>query len=221
MSHDQQQRMTVGSKIDPRFADGAEWTANEVDQVRQQGGTPPGRYVVSDGHQQQHQPPQQNRHRPPAVGPVFGEAHAESDDAGNFVRDQPDGNAYSQLAGIAQGEKAPRNGRWFTFTRDVLETMDEPLRREWTRFFVISLKPIEEERVHDMDLSQAKTAMEMVKTAVYGLGNRRCGYDEREAWWVAIGPVGRNGVLKCYQHLNMMTESQGEQLLATAEPGTL
>lgn len=219
----QQQKVKVGTPIDPRLADGAEWTPEELAQLRAQGHEPPGRFVVAQP--QQGQPRARQQARPAPVGPVFSQAEAvaeqeqEGEDVPLVGVHQPK-DSYSKLMGIQQGEKDPRPGAWFTFPKSVVKTMEDP-QPEYLRFFILRMKPIEEERVHDMELAQAKLGMEMVKAAVYGIGGRRTDYDEKEEWWVAIGPVGRQVVARCYQHMNLATDEQGEQVLKSAEPGTL
>lgn len=222
----QRQQIKVGAPIDPRLADGAEWTPEELAALRAQGHEPPGRYQVAETEpSDQPVPPRRVRPqatRPAPIGPVFGEAHAQAEaeqDDDNLVH-EPAKDSFSKLMGIGQGEKEPRQGKWFTFPKSVVRAMGDP-RPEFLRFFVLALKPVEEERVHDMDLAQAKIGIEMVKAAVYGIGGQRCDYDQKEEWWAAIGPVGRQIVAQCYQHMNLATAEQGEQVLKSAEPGTL
>lgn len=59
---------------------------------------------------------------------------------------------------------------------------------------------------------------EMVKAALVRIGDKAPTYKEKEAWLKAIGPKARRGVDYVFQHINFMSDDEGESLLATGTP---
>lgn len=162
--------------------------------------------------------------RPQAVGPVIAEAQA------SFGHAQPapaPPQGFGIVAALAAGQRPMRPVRWFAFPPELWETMPD-LKPEHRAFAICRLKVIEETRAQNnasgTNFFAAMT--EQAKASVWKVGNDDALYPLMDSsatyangWWEAIGPQGRQCVIRCYANRNSITDDLGEQILASGQDG--